>query len=360
VYSLIRPLLFTLDPERVHDLTFTLLRAPLTACLLRGAWGARVPALPVEVMGLHFPNPLGLAAGLDKNATAVGPLAAMGFGFLELGTVTPRPQPGNPRPRLFRLPHAAAIINRMGFNSAGLDAFLANLARAPRTVPLGINLGKNKDTPAERTLDDYLTGLRAVYAHADYVTINISSPNTPGLRALQEEAALADLLAGLKAEQARLAVQHGRHVPIALKIAPDLDEAALERIARLLLEHRLEAVIATNTTITRPGVEHEPLAGEAGGLSGRPLKILATQAVRRLYATLQGHIPIIGVGGIETADDAWEKLVAGADLVQVYAAFIYRGPGLVRDLVAGLAEKTREYGAATLAGAVAQARHAHR
>lgn len=356
VYSLLRPLLFALDPEHAHELTLQALRAPGSTIVLRTLYGARVPSLPVDCMGLRFPNPLGLAAGLDKQAAVVGGVAALGFGFLELGTVTPRPQPGNPRPRLFRLPQAAALINRMGFNSGGLEPFLANLARAPRPVPLGINIGKNKDTPAEHALDDYLTGLRAVYAHADYVAVNISSPNTPGLRALQEETALAELLAGLKELQAQLADSHGRYVPIALKIAPDLDDEAVDGIARLLLEHRVDAVIATNTTITRPGLEREPPAQEAGGLSGRPLRPLATAVIARLHRTLYGRIPIIGVGGIESAEDAWEKLVAGADLLQLYAALIYRGPAVVRTIVAGLQDRADRLGGGDLGTAVARAR----
>lgn len=358
MYPLIRPLLFAFDAERSHDLTLGLLRTPGAAPVLHAMYGTRVPALPVEVMGLRFPNPLGLAAGLDKNARAVGPLAAMGFGFLELGTVTPRPQAGNPRPRLFRLPARQAIINRMGFNSAGLDRFLANLARGPRPGIVGINLGKNKDTPAEQAVDDYVHGLRAVYAHADYVTVNVSSPNTPGLRALQDETALGALLAALKTEQAILASRLGRHVPIALKIAPDLADEAIDAIARLLLSHRLDAVIATNTTVTRPGLESELLARETGGLSGAPLRALSTHVIRRLYATLRGHLPIIGAGGVFSADDAWEKLVAGADLIQIYSALIYRGPGLVHSIVSGLADRMRNHQAATLAAAVAQARRA--
>lgn len=356
MYALIRPLLFALDAERSHDLILGLLRAPGAAPALRHLYGARVPALPVEVMGLRLPNPLGLAAGLDKNARAVAPLAAMGFGFLELGTVTPRPQPGNPRPRLFRLARRQALINRMGFNSAGLDMFLANLERGPRPAVLGINLGKNKATPADQAVDDYLHGLRAVYAHADYVTVNVSSPNTPGLRALQDEAALTTLLAALKAEQVTLAERHGRYVPIALKIAPDLADEAIDAIARLLLRYRLDGVIATNTTIARPGLETEPQAREAGGLSGTPLRALSTHVIRRLYATLGGRLPIIGAGGVFSAKDAWEKLVAGADLIQIYSALIYCGPEIVRAIVAGLADKMRERQSASLAAAVAAAR----
>jgi dihydroorotate dehydrogenase len=359
VYSLIRPLLFSLDAERAHRLTLRALQAiqqlPAGSTLLH-TLSRTPPQLPVDLMGLRFPNPVGLAAGLDKDACCAGAFHALGFGFVELGTVTPRPQPGNPRPRLFRLPGREAIINRMGFNSHGLDAFLDQLRRRPRRGLVGINLGKNKDTPAERALDDYLTGLRAVYLYADYVTVNISSPNTPGLRDLQEEAALAALLAGLKTEQDRLAGRHGRRVPLALKIAPDLDDNAIDAIARLLLAHRMDAVIATNTTVTRPGLGDEPRARETGGLSGAPLRALSTQVIRRLYTTLQGKIPIIGVGGIFTAEHAWEKLVAGAELVQIYAALIYRGPCVVREIVAGLADKVRASGAGSLVEAVQGAR----
>lgn len=362
MYSLIRRLLFALDAERSHDLTLAMLRAayrvPGARALARGCYAGRTPSLPVEVMGLRFPNPLGLAAGLDKDARCLAPLLDFGFGFLELGTVTPRPQPGNPRPRLFRLARHAAIINRMGFNSSGLDVFLANLAAQPRRGLIGINLGKNKLTPDAQAIDDYLAGLRAVYAHADYVTLNISSPNTPGLRALQDEAPLAALLAALKQEQRRLAQSHGRQVPIALKIAPDLDDNGVDAIARLLVEHHMDAVIATNTTISRPGLEQEPLARESGGLSGAPLRAASTQVIRRLHATLQGRIPIIGVGGIGNADDAWEKLVAGADLLQLYTAFIYRGPGVVGEIVRGLAAKVRTQGATSLADALRRARRA--
>jgi dihydroorotate dehydrogenase len=321
-------------------------------------YAQRTPSLPVEVMGIHFPNPLGLAAGLDKEARCIGPLFDIGFGFLELGTVTPQPQPGNPKPRLFRLTRQAAIINRMGFNSSGLTAFLANLAAQPHRGPIGINIGKNKLTPDTQATDDYLAGLRAVYAHADYVTLNISSPNTPGLRALQDEAPLAALLAALKHEQELLAQSHGRHVPIAVKIAPDLDDAGIDAIARLLLTHRLEAVIATNTTVSRPDLEREPQAREVGGLSGRPLRALSTKVIRRLYTTLQGRIPIIGVGGIGNADDAWEKLVAGADLLQLYTALIYRGPRVVNEIVRGLTEKMRAQHAATFTEAVQRSRKA--
>lgn len=361
MYSLVRPLLFALDPERSHDLTLSLLqdtwKLPGISTAVRRLYAQRTPSLPVEVMGLRFPNPLGLAAGLDKEARCLGPLFDLGFGFLELGTVTPQAQAGNPKPRLFRLPRHTALINRMGFNSSGLDKFLANLTTQPRRGLIGINLGKNKTTPDAEAINDYRIGLRAVYAHADYITLNISSPNTPGLRALQTESALTALLAAIKQEQALLTRTQGRHVPIALKIAPDLDDNGIDAIADLLLAHRLDAVIATNTTVTRPGLEQARFAQETGGLSGAPLRPLSTQIIRRLYTRLQGRIPIIGVGGIATADDAWEKLVAGADLVQLYTALIYKGPAIVGKLVRGLAEKLSLYGASNLTEAVKSARN---
>lgn len=363
MYALVRPLLFALDPERSHHLTLKLLRdawrVPGVGRLVHRLGAARRPDLPVSVMGLQLPNPVGLAAGLDKAACCAAAFHDLGFGFVELGTVTPRPQPGNPRPRLFRLPRHEAIINRMGFNSDGLDAFLSNLARQPRRGLIGINLGKNKDTPADEAIDDYLTGLRAVYAHADYVAINISSPNTPGLRDLQEAATLGALLAGIKAEQTQLAGRQRRYVPIAVKIAPDLDDPSIDAIAAQLLAHRVDAVIATNTTVGRTGIEQEPLARETGGLSGRPLRERATRVIARLYTQLHGRIPIIGVGGISSADDAWEKLVAGADLVQIYSALIFRGPRVAQDIVTGLSARVRAMGATGLGDALVRARQAY-
>lgn len=362
MYTLVRPLLFALDPERSHHLTLKLLhgawRVPGVGRLVNRFGASLLPDLPVSVMGLRFPNPVGLAAGLDKAGCCAAAFHDFGFGFVELGTVTPRPQPGNPRPRLFRLPRHEAIINRMGFNSDGLDAFLANLARSPRRGLIGINLGKNKDTPAEQAIDDYLIGLRAVYAHADYVAINISSPNTPGLRDLQDAATLGALLAGIKAEQKQLAERHRRYVPIAVKIAPDLDDLSIDAITAQLLTHHVDAVIATNTTVSRAGIEQEPLARETGGLSGRPLRELSTRVIARLYARLHGRIPIIGVGGICNADDAWEKLVAGANLVQIYSAFIFRGPRIVQDVVTGLSERVQAMDAASLGDALMRARSA--
>jgi dihydroorotate dehydrogenase len=362
LYRLLRPLLFLLDAEAAHRFSFALIglfyRLPGFSRLVRLFCVGRARTLPVEVMGIALARPVGLAAGLDKNAELAPFFADLGFGFVELGTVTPRPQAGNPRPRLFRLRAARALINRMGFNNAGLAQFLDNLYRLPKRGPVGINIGRNKDTPNEQALDDYRAALRAVYAHADYVTINISSPNTPGLRALQEGGQLEALLSALKHEQTVLAQREGRRVPLALKIAPDLDSEQIAEIARVVLAHGIEGVIATNTTIARPGLEQEPVANEPGGLSGRPLRAPSTGVIRELYRHLQGRAAIIGVGGIENADDAWEKLVAGADAVQVYTAFIYEGPALVRRIVRGLDEKVRVSGAATLAEAVAKARTA--
>jgi dihydroorotate dehydrogenase len=356
LYSLLRPLLFRFDPETAHHLTLDALRA-LRHAPGRRALTCQTPlSVPVEVMGLRFDNPVGLAAGLDKNGECADMLAEFGFGFVEVGTVTPRPQPGNPRPRVFRLPERHAIINRLGFNNHGVNALVENLKQYRPRCPVGINIGRNKDTPNERALDDYLAALRAVYLHADYVTVNISSPNTPGLRALQEGGALEALLRAIKTEQAALATAHKRRVPIALKVAPDLDDEQIAEIARLLLAHRFDAVIATNTTITRPGLENDRLARETGGLSGRPLKSLSTAVIHKLYDQLQGKVPIIGVGGIETAEDAWEKLVAGAELVQIYTGFIYEGPGLVKRLVTGIEQRVRASGCAGLADALRRAR----
>lgn len=364
LYRLLRPLLFLLEAEAAHRLTFVLFgffyRIPGFPWLVRLACARRVRRLPVELMGIRLERPVGLAAGLDKNAELAPLFADLGFGFVELGTVTPRPQAGNPRPRLFRLPAAAALINHLGFNNAGLAQFLDNLYRLPKRGPVGINIGRNKDTPNELALDDYRTALRAVYAHADYITINVSSPNTPGLRALQEGGQLEALLRALKHEQAVLAQREGHVVPLALKIAPDLDAEQIGEIARIVLAHGIEAVIATNTTISRSDLEQEPLANEPGGLSGRPLKAKSTEVIRELHRHLQGRATIIGVGGIENADDAWEKLVAGADAVQVYTAFIYQGPALLRRINRGLERKLRAAGVATLAEAVAAARAGQR
>jgi dihydroorotate dehydrogenase len=332
LYPLLRPFLFSLDPETAHDLAFGSLDVAARWHVAKLAL-PRVPDDPVEVMGLAFANRVGLAAGLDKNAEHIDGLAAFGFGHIECGTVTPRPQPGNPRPRLFRVVAAEALVNRMGFNNGGLEAFLANVARARWRGVLGLNIGKNFDTPNARAVDDYLACLAGCYAQASYVAVNVSSPNTKGLRDLQQEEALGKLVARLKAEQAKLAQRHGKYTPLTLKIAPDLEPKALDGIARLLVKHRVDGVIATNTTISRDGVEGMPHAGEAGGLSGRPLRERATEVVRALARALDGALPIIGVGGILSGADAKEKLDAGASLVQVYTGLVYRGPDLVAECV---------------------------
>jgi dihydroorotate dehydrogenase len=332
LYSLFRPLFFALDPETAHDVVLSGLDV---AAKLRmaGLVVPRMPDDPVDVMGLRFPNRVGLAAGLDKNAAHIDGLAALGFGHVECGTVTPRAQPGNPKPRLFRLPSAQALINRMGFNNEGLDAFVANAGRSRYRGVLGLNIGKNLDTPINRAADDYIACLRGCYASASYVTINVSSPNTKGLRDLQHQTALAKLVTRLKSEQAKLAERHGKYTPIALKIAPDLDGASIDSIAKLLVKHRVDAVIATNTTLARDAVQGLPHANEAGGLSGRPLRERATQVVHRLARALDGALPIVGVGGILSGEDAKEKLDAGASLVQLYTGLIYRGPELVAECV---------------------------
>ena len=335
MYPFIRPLLFALDPETAHHATLDALQAAHSLGLL-ALCSKRPAADPRKAMGLTFPNPVGLAAGLDKNGAYVDALAALGFGFIEIGTVTPRPQPGNPRPRLFCLPEANAIINRMGFNNHGVDALIENVRRAQYRGILGINIGKNADTPMDRAADDYLIGLRKVYAHASYVAINISSPNTKNLRQLQGEDELDALLAQLKAEQENLAGLHGKYVPLALKIAPDLDQEQIQQIAALLLRHRIDGVIATNTTLSREGVEHLPHANEAGGLSGAPVRDKSTAVIRELAAALNGALPIIGVGGILSGSDAVEKIRAGAALVQIYSGMIYRGPDLVGEAINAL------------------------
>ena len=336
MYTLIRPLLFTLDAESAHHLTLESLR--LAGALARPCV-PRVAAAPRSVMGLEFPNPVGLAAGLDKNGDYIDALAVLGFGFIEIGTVTPRPQPGNPRPRMFRLPAARAVINRMGFNNNGVDALVANVRRARFRGILGINIGKNFDTPIERAADDYLACLRKVYEHAGYVTVNISSPNTKNLRQLQQGDELGQLLSVLRKERERLADRHGRRVPLALKIAPDLDASQVSAIADLLVAYGIDAVIATNTTVARDAVAHLPHGGETGGLSGAPLTTRAQNVTRQLAETLRGAVPIIGVGGIMDGNDAAARIGAGASLVQLYTGLVYAGPALVAhcaEAIAGL------------------------
>ena len=336
IYPFFRPLLFALDPETAHDMAFASLDVAARLGIAR-ALAARPLPSPVTAMGLQFPNRIGLAAGLDKNAAHIDGLAALGFGFIECGTVTPRPQPGNPRPRLFRLPGAEALINRLGFNNDGVERFLDNVSRASWDGILGLNIGKNFDTPNARAADDYIACLRAVYARASYVTVNVSSPNTKGLRELQSGDALAALIGALKAEQKALADRHGKYTPIALKIAPDLTARGIDGIARLLVRHKVDGVIATNTTIERDEVKGLPRADEAGGLSGRPLRARATAVVARLAKALDGALPIIGVGGILSGADAKEKIDAGATLVQIYTGLIYRGPDLIAECARAIA-----------------------
>lgn len=331
-YSLVRSLLFRLDPERAHHLTLMSLAlmsrlGPLNP--LKSSASVR----PRTVMGLTFPNPVGLAAGLDKDGQCINGLAALGFGFLEVGTVTPKPQPGNPKPRLFRLVESEALINRMGFNNDGVDALVRRVKAAQYPGILGINLGKNKDTPIEEALSDYQRGLERVFEVAGYVTINLSSPNTPGLRALQGHAYLDGLIGGIMQTRDRLSALHGRAVPIVVKIAPDLGPEALDDIAACLLRWSVDGVIATNTTIDRPGLENHSQALEAGGLSGRPLFSRSTEVVLALSNRLGSRLPIIACGGIFTADDAQRKLDAGASLIQLYSGLVYRGPELVRELL---------------------------
>jgi dihydroorotate dehydrogenase len=332
LYPLFRPLLFAADPELAHDVALAGLDAAARLGVARLA-APRLPTAPVDVMGLRFPNRVGLAAGLDKNAAHLDGLATLGFGFLEAGTVTPRAQAGNPRPRLFRLVEAQALVNRLGFNNEGVDAFVASVGRSSWRGILGVNIGRNFDTPNERAADDYVTCLRAVAACASYVTINVSSPNTRGLRELQAEEALAALLARVVAERDRLADRLGKRLPLALKVAPDLDDDALRAIAALVVRARVDAVIATNTTIARDDVRGVRHASEAGGLSGAPLRLRALAAVSVLAKALDGAVPVIGVGGIMSGEDARERIAAGAALIQLYTGLVYRGPDLVAECV---------------------------
>ena len=334
-YPLLRTFLFQLDPETAHDWTRMLLRLPGASALARIA-APGIPAAPRRVMGIDFPNPVGLAAGLDKDGECIPVWRALGFGFVEVGTVTPRPQPGNPKPRMFRLPQARALINRMGFNNQGVDRLVERVRHTGDRGVLGINIGKNADTPVGRAADDYLLGLQKVYPWASYIAVNISSPNTPGLRDLQYGATLERLLDVLKTEQARLAAEHGRYVPLAIKIAPDIADADLPTVGQALIRYELDAVIATNTTFSRVGAEGLPHAGEAGGLSGAPLLARSTAVVKQLHEILGGKLPIIAVGGILSGADATAKIAAGASLVQLYTGFIYRGPELIREAVEAL------------------------
>ncbi len=331
-YSAIRKVFFKFDPEAIHELTIKGFKAT-GSTPFNMLYKQTVPNKPVEVMGITFPNPVGLAAGLDKNGECIKAFEALGFGFVEVGTVTPRPQPGNEKPRIFRLPEANAIINRMGFNNKGVDYLVDQVIKANYSGVLGINIGKNKDTPDEIAKDDYIHCMRKVYDHATYITVNISSPNTPGLRSLQYGEALNELLSALKTEQTALAEQFGKYVPVAVKIAPDLNAEEVNSIAQCLIANNIDGVIATNTTLARDKVAHLPFGDEQGGLSGAPVKEKSTQVIQLLAKALDNKLPIIGVGGISSGADAQEKIAAGAKLVQVYTGFIYQGPQLIKDIV---------------------------
>jgi dihydroorotate dehydrogenase len=331
-YPLLRPVLFALEPETAHTVTLNLLKLAEQTGLSKLTAPTNTDK-PVTVMGLHFKNRLGLAAGLDKNGDYIDALAGLGFGFVEIGTVTPRPQPGNPKPRLFRLPEHQAIINRMGFNNLGVDHLREQVKNCRYQGILGINIGKNFDTPIELATEDYLIGLRKSYAVASYVTINISSPNTKNLRQLQQGDEIKKLLDALKQEQLLLETQHGKYVPLVVKIAPDLTDEEITHIGRLLVEFGIDGVIATNTTLDRQMIKNHPLANEAGGLSGAPVKEKSTQVVSKLAQILNAKLPIIAAGGILSAADVQEKLAAGASLVQIYSGLIYKGPQLITDIL---------------------------
>ncbi|WP_394147108.1 quinone-dependent dihydroorotate dehydrogenase [Shewanella atlantica] len=332
-YNIAQKVMFQMDPEKAHHFAIASLKATANTpldCL----YAQKFVQAPVEFMGVTFPNPVGLAAGMDKDGECIDGFHAMGFGHIEVGTVTPRPQPGNDLPRLFRLKPAKAIINRMGFNNKGVDNLVANLKAAKSGAMVGVNIGKNKDTPVEQGKEDYLICMEKVYEYSAYIAVNISSPNTPGLRSLQYGDLLDDLLGSLKAKQKDLAEKHGKYVPIALKIAPDLSSDEIEKIADSLIRNKFDGAIATNTTLSRDGVSGLMNSNEAGGLSGKPLNSLSTAVIKQLSDCLKGQVPIIGVGGINTASDAMDKLDAGASMVQIYSGFIYQGPKLIKDIVA--------------------------
>jgi dihydroorotate dehydrogenase len=338
-YPLVRRALFAMDPEAAHEATMSALQKAYD-CRFTRALSHQLPLAPTILMGLSLKNPVGLAAGLDKDGAHIDALGNLGFGFIEVGTVTPRPQPGNPKPRMFRLPESEALINRLGFNNHGLTQFLQNVARSEYRRHggiLGLNIGKNADTPIENAADDYLIGLDGVYPHADYITINISSPNTKNLRDLQSSDALDALLGALNARRQLLAEQHKKAVPLTVKIAPDVDSDQLQTIAQALVKHAIDGVIATNTTISRQGVEGQRHAQEAGGLSGTPVHEKSLLVIRQLRALLGPTFPIIGVGGVLNGQQAAEKIQAGANAVQIYTGLIYRGPGLIPEAVKAIA-----------------------
>lgn len=336
MYQQIKPILFKIDAERSHNITIKALsiasRYPPACRMIEKFCHPGLTQSPVKLMDIEFPNRIGLAAGLDKHAQCINAFAAMGFGFIEVGTVTPKAQPGNDKPRLFRLPGHDAIINRMGFNSVGLDQFMKNLAYHNVSSIVGINLGKNAATPMSDAANDYITGMQETYLHADYLTINLSSPNTRQLRELQRGKSFEQLVMILKREQMRLADKHGKYTPLAIKVAPDLQSAEISDIARSCLQHKVDAIIATNTTIKRDMLGAHPLANESGGLSGKPLRRLSTQVIKSFANILKDEIPIIGVGGISSGEDAVEKIDAGASLIQVYTGLIFQGPALIKDI----------------------------
>lgn len=334
-YPFVRKALFQCDPERAHDMTLQQLHR-ISGTPLMHLVRQSLPFKPVNCMGLTFKNPLGLAAGLDKNGECIDAFGAMGFGAIEIGTVTPRPQPGNDKPRMFRVLEAEGIINRMGFNNLGVDNLVENVKKAHFDGILGINIGKNKDTPVEAGKEDYLTCMDKIYPYAGYIAINISSPNTPGLRTLQYGEALDDLLIAVKQKQKDLEIIHHKYVPVAVKIAPDLSDEELIQVADSLRRHNIDGVIATNTTLDRSLVKGLKHSDEMGGLSGRPVQSLSTEIIRKLSNELQGKIPIIGVGGIDSLVSAREKMAAGASLVQIYSGFIYKGPPLIKEIVTHL------------------------
>ncbi|MAK30716.1 quinone-dependent dihydroorotate dehydrogenase [Acinetobacter sp.] len=332
LYSLARPMLFSLAPERAHELTLSMLKTAHKMGMLRQT----IQPKPVTCMGIEFPNPVGLAAGLDKNGAYIDALAGLGFGFIEIGTITPRPQSGNPKPRLFRIPEAKAIINRMGFNNEGVDQLVENVKAAKFRGILGINIGKNADTPVENAVDDYLICLEKVYNYASYITVNISSPNTKNLRSLQSGDALTELLETLKKRQLELAEQYHHYVPLVLKVAPDLPHEDIQFISEQLLTFKIDGLIVTNTTLSREGVENLPFGNEAGGLSGAPVFEKSTECLRSFAKVLNDQIPLIGVGGITQGEHAVAKKDAGASLVQIYSGLIYTGPDLIKECVSAI------------------------
>ena len=360
MYSFVKPILFSLDAERAHDMTMSTLamasKSPFLTAQVNRFFGKNIPDLPVSCMGIDFKHPVGLAAGLDKDARALPAFSAMGFSGVEMGTVTPKPQPGNDKPRMFRLLEDEALINRMGFNSGGVEAFLCNLNKTDKTSVAGINIGKNAVTPIESAHLDYVSAMQRVYSKADYIAINISSPNTKSLRELQNEDSLDDLLLKLKAAQVKCQKVHKRYVPIALKVAPDLSSDEIESIAELVISHQFDALIASNTTVSRPDILQSEHKLEGGGLSGAPVKNLSTDCIRQFYKLLNGRVQIIGVGGVKNADDAWDKMLAGADYIQIYSQFIYQGPDMIGDIVRGLKAKVQSHGFDDLPTALAALR----